>query len=118
MSAATLGDPIYVETQVVAGINYRSFHVCGWLVRARVIAAVHFGSSFVSYILLHRRFKNGMQVTVNSTPWRQSEPITILGVSHSKKKVTKAAKLSDTADMHLTQTQRQNAVKEFKKWVQ
>lgn len=36
----TLGDPIYVETQVVAGINYRF------------------------------TFKNGMQVTVNNAPWR------------------------------------------------
>lgn len=82
---ATLGDPAFVQTQVVAGINYRF------------------------------TFKNGMQVTVNSTPWRQDQPLSIVNVGHSQSKITKAAKPSDTAGMQLTQQQRENAVKQFQK---
>ena len=58
-----------------------------------------------------------MQVTVNSAPWRQQQPVTILNVDYSSKKVTTAAKASNVAGMHLTQAQRNRALKEFKKCV-
>lgn len=81
---STLGAPVSVQTQVVAGINYRF------------------------------TFKDGMQVTVNSTPWR-TPSLNIVGVTHAKAPNKKGSKPSNVAGLHLTQTQRNRALQEFKK---
>ena len=123
MSAATLGDPIYVETQVVAGINYRSFHVCGWLVRARVIAAVHFGSSLCSCHIFRCILDSRTACRLQSTPLlgAKASPSPSWASRTLKRKSPKLpsypTRLTCTWPRHNARMRSRNSKSECNKWV-